>query len=221
MAERELAFMAGIVLIDACVNLIDIGNGVDETERHGRCAMRQLQKAAPPTPELERDMSASKTPTDAERIALQRQCIVEHMRAENAHEWNAVYDTFIRDERASYDVIPMSAVFSGISGVKDFYAAFDAAFPDFQLRNSAEYDVPGCSIREVTVKATHRGEFCGIAATGRRICFELAAFYNFGDGAEAGHLLNERVYFDLETILRQLRGEAEAPTGVGLIERVQ
>lgn len=166
-------------------------------------------------------MNATKSMTDAERIALQQQCIVEHMRAENAHEWDAVYDTFIRDERASYDVIPMSAVFNGFSGVKDFYAAFDAAFPDFKLRNSAEYDVPGCSIREVTVTATHRGEFCGIPATGRKICFELAAFYIFGDDSEAGSLLNERVYFDLETVLRQLRGEADAPTGVGLLNRVQ
>lgn len=164
-------------------------------------------------------MSAVQNPTNAERIAMQRECVVEHMRAENAHDWNAVYDTFIRDERASYDVIPMSAVFSGFKGVQDFYAAFDSAFPDFQLRNSAEYDVPGCSIREVTVTATHRGEFCGIAATGRRITFELAAFYLFGDGQEANRLINERVYFDLETVLRQLRGESNAPTGVGLIQR--
>lgn len=166
-------------------------------------------------------MSSANNPTDAERIALQRACITEHMRAENAHEWEAVYATFIRDERASYDVIPMSAVFNGFKGVQDFYAAFDAAFPDFKLRNSAEYDVPGCSIREVTVTGTHRGEFGGIPATGRTICFELAAFYLFGDGHEAGRLINERVYFDLETVLRQLRGEANAPTGVGLIQRTR
>ena len=148
-----------------------------------------------PTFNLERDMSATNTLTDAERVAIQQKCVTEHMRAENAHEWEAVFDTFIRDERASYDVVPMSAVFNGFNGVKDFYAAFDAAFPDFKLRNSAEYDVPGCSIREVTVTGTHQGEFCGIPASGRSICFELAAFYNFGSGAEAGHLVNERVYF--------------------------
>jgi predicted ester cyclase len=168
---------------------------------------------------LETNMNTLTALSADERIALQRDCIVEHMRAENAHDWDAVYDTFIRDERSSYDVIPMSAVFNGFQGVQDFYAAFDAAFPDFKLRNSAEYDVPGCSIREVTVTGTHRGEFCGIAATGRPVTFELAAFYVFGEGEEAGRLMVERVYFDLETVLRQLRGEADAPTGVGLIER--
>jgi steroid delta-isomerase-like uncharacterized protein len=166
-------------------------------------------------------MDAVSNLTDAERIALQRACVQEHMRAENAHDWEAVYDTFVQNEHTSYDVIPMSVVFNGFSGVKDFYAAFDAAFPDFQLRNSAEYDVPGCSIREVTVTGTHRGEFVGIPATGRRIRFELAAFYLFGEGTESGHLINERVYFDLETVLRQLRGEENAPTGVGLVDRKQ
>ncbi|PTB17556.1 hypothetical protein C9I57_28090 [Trinickia symbiotica] len=164
-------------------------------------------------------MSTINKLSDAERIALQRDCIIEHMRAENAHDWDAVYDTFIRDERSSYDVVPMSTVFSGFKGVQEFYAAFDAAFPDFVLRATSAYDVPGCSIREVTVTGTHRSEFCGIQATGRPVTFELAAFYLFGDGDEAGRLLAERIYFDLETVLRQLRGEANAPTGVGLVDR--
>lgn len=174
---------------------------------------------ATPKPTPETNVTTLNKLSDAARITLQRECIVEHMRAENAHDWDAVYDTFIRDERSSYDVIPMSAVFSGFNAVQDFYAAFDAAFPDFRLRPSAEYDVPGCSIREITVTGTHRGEFCGIPATGRAVTFELAAFYIFGDGDEAGRLLAERVYFDLETVLRQLRGEANAPTGVGLLGR--
>lgn len=156
---------------------------------------------------------------DEELIAIQRACIVEHMRGENAHDWPAVYETFIQDERASYDVVPLSAHFAGFSGVVDFYKAFDAAVPDFVLTNTAEYDVPGCSIREVTVTGTHQAEFCGVQPTGQKVRFELAAFYLFGDGEEAGKLKTERVYFDLETVLKQMRGEAGAPTGVGLKER--
>lgn len=158
------------------------------------------------------------TLSEQERIALQRACIVEHMRGENAHDWPAVYETFIRDERASYDVVPLSTHFAGFAGVVDFYQAFDAAVPDFRLVNTAEYDVAGCSIREVTVTGTHQAEFCGVQPTGQKVKFELAAFYLFGQGAEAGKLLTERVYFDLETVLRQMRGEPDAPTGVGLAE---
>ncbi|QBJ95342.1 hypothetical protein ERC79_04765 [Rhodococcus sp. ABRD24] len=156
--------------------------------------------------------------TNEEKIALQRATIVEHMAAENAHDWESVYDTFIRDDRASYDVIPFSARYAGFGGVQDFYQAFESAFPDFVLVSTHEYDVPGTSIREVTVTATHQGEFAGVPASGNPVTFELAAFYIFGTtDEEAGKLLAERVYFDTDTVVRQLRGE-DGGTGVGLAE---
>lgn len=157
--------------------------------------------------------------TNDEKIALQRATIDTHMAAENAHDWEAVYDTFIRTDRASYDVIPFSARYDGISGVQDFYEAFEIAFPDFVLDPTHEYDTPGTSIREVTVTATHQGEFAGVPASGNPVTFELAAFYIFGDtDEEAGKLLVERVYFDTDTVVRQLRGDAESGTGVGLAQ---
>jgi len=68
----------------------------------------------------------------------------------------------------------------------------------------------------VTVIGTHKGEYCGVPASGRRCSIEIAAFYLFGEGEEAGKLLAERIYFDNEVLLRQMRGEADAPTGLGL-----
>lgn len=161
-------------------------------------------------------MSETITMTDEKRIALQRACIIEHMRGENTHDWPAVYDTFVRDERAWYDVVPLSKRFDGFSGVQDFYETLETAIPDFQLSVSGEYDTPGCSIREVTLTGTHQGEFLGIPASGNPILFELCALYIFGVGDEAGKLLAERVYFDTGTVLSQMRGEAEAPRGIGL-----
>lgn len=158
--------------------------------------------------------------TPEQMIATQRETIVEHMRGENAHEWPAVYDTFINDETAWYDVVPLSNKFEGINGVVDFYQIFDAAVPDFFITVTNEYDTPGCSIREVTITGTHQGEYCGVQPTGKPISFELAAFYIFGTGANAGKLIAERIYFDNETVLRQMRGEADAPIGVGLAERM-
>ncbi|MGQ4600975.1 ester cyclase [Nocardia sp. R6R-6] len=156
--------------------------------------------------------------SDAAKVRMQRETVANHMAGENAHDWDRVWETFIQDERTHYDVIPFAARYEGFTGVQDFYAAFESSFPDFQLAVSHEYDVPGCSIREVTVTATHKGEFAGVAPTGNRVSFELAAFYLFGESDdEAGKLLVERVYFDTETLLRQLRGE-EGATGVGLIE---
>ncbi len=145
-----------------------------------------------------------------EMIRTQRAVVEEHIRQENAHNWPAVHNTFVQDETAFYDVVPMGARFAGLSGVKDFYQAADAAFPDFQINVWGEFDVPGCSIREVTISGTHKGEWAGVPGTGRRITFQLAAFYIFGQGENAGRILAERIYFDNETVMRQIRGELDA-----------
>lgn len=158
-----------------------------------------------------------KTISDADRISLQRACVAEHMSAENAHDWPAVYRTFVQDDRANYDVVPLSTQFPGLKGVIDFYEAFVSAIPDLSLIVTAAYDTPGCSIREVTLSGTHQGEFAGVRPTGQKVTFELAAFYLFGDNASK--LVAERVYFDMETVLRQMRGEANVPTGLGLAQR--
>lgn len=46
-------------------------------------------------------------------IRLQRATVDDHIRAENAHNWPAVHNTFVQDESAFYDVVPLHAHFSG------------------------------------------------------------------------------------------------------------
>src|SRR5215472_15385821 len=107
-------------------------------------------------------------------IELQRATVAEHFRAENAHDWPAVHHTFVQGDDAYYDVVPLSKRFPGISGVKEFYQSISTALPDFQVEVSSEYDIPGCSIREVTCTGTHQGEYCGLPGSGRRVRFEVA-----------------------------------------------
>ncbi|GGJ01748.1 cyclase [Saccharopolyspora subtropica] len=159
------------------------------------------------------------TVTDQERIVAQRRTIDEHIRGENEHDWARVYGTFLTDERAYYDVVPLSTRFPGFQGVQDFYQLIEAAIPDFRVVVTGAYDTPGTSVREVTITGTHRGEYCGVAPQGRPVSVEVAAFYLFGDDDEAGKLVAERVYYDNETLLRQMRGEEDAQTGVGLSRR--
>lgn len=142
-----------------------------------------------------------------EIIRLQRATVDEHIRQEDAHQWPAVYDTFIQTDAACLDVVPLNIRFGGVSGVKDFYAALEAAFPDFHVSVWAEYDLPGCSVREMTVEATHKGEWCGLAPTGKRVKVHVAVLYLFGTGPEAGKLLAERIYFDNQSLMQQMRGE--------------
>ncbi|ONI92625.1 hypothetical protein ALI22I_02850 [Saccharothrix sp. ALI-22-I] len=159
------------------------------------------------------------TMTDQERIAAQRRTIDEHIKGENEHDWARVYGTFLKDDRAYYDVVPLSTSFPGFQGVQDFYQLIEAAIPDFRVIVTGEYDTPGASVREVTIAGTHRGEYCGVMPQGRPVSVEVAAFYLFGDGDESAKLVAERVYYDNETLLGQMRGEENASTGMGLAER--
>lgn len=154
-------------------------------------------------------------------IQLQRATVAAHIQSENVKNWDAVYDTFIQNEDAYYDVAPFATRFCGISGVKDFYQVMTAAIPDFQVLVTREYDTPGCLIREVTITGTHQGEYCGVPASGNPVCLELAAFYLFGTGENADKLIAERIYFDNEILLRQMRGEADVQTGIGLAKLSQ
>jgi predicted ester cyclase len=144
-----------------------------------------------------------------EIIRRQRATVEEHIGQENAHNWSAVYDTFAPHESA-IDVIPFHAQFGGLNGIRDFYQAVDAAFPDFEANVWGEYDTPGCSVREITVQGTHKGEWCGVAGTSRRVKFHVAVLYLFGKDNTSGKLLAERLYFDNETVMKQINGHAEA-----------
>ena len=77
--------------------------------------------------------------------------------------------------------------------------------PDFEIVVHTENDVPGVSIREAQIKGTHGGEYCGVQATGRRVSVPLIGLFLFD--TTTGHLNAERIYFDNNTILAQIRGE--------------
>ena len=144
-----------------------------------------------------------------EIIRLQRATVDEHVGQENAHNWPAVYDTFAPHESA-IDVVPFHTQFGGLNRIRDFYQAVDAAFPDFKATVWGEYDTPGCSVREITVEGTHKGEWCGVAGTGRRVKVHFCVLYLFGKGDNSGKLLGERLYFDNETVMKQINGAVEA-----------
>jgi len=135
-------------------------------------------------------------------VERQREVVARHIRGENEHDWPAVYDTFVQDDRAHYDVMPLSATFKGIEGVRGFYQAIAAALPDLHIDVVSEYDVPGCSIREVVITGTHQGVFAGVKPLGNRVRIEMAAFYSFD--ASSAKLLSERIYYDQASAVAQM-----------------
>lgn len=142
-----------------------------------------------------------------DQIERQRAIVAAHIAAENAHDWDAVNDTFVQDDRAFYDVVPLGASFKGISGVRGFYDAIAKALPDLHIEVKAEYDCSGCSVREVVISGTHLGEFAGVPPKGNAVRIGMAAFYLFDGKVEK--LIAERIYYDQATALRQMQGEPQ------------
>jgi steroid delta-isomerase-like uncharacterized protein len=136
-------------------------------------------------------------------IERQREIVARHIRGENEHDWATVYDTFVQDDRAHYDVVPLGPVFEGIEGVRGFYQSIAAALPDLHIEVLSEHDAPGCSIREVVITVTHKGEFAGLQPLGHTVRIEMAAFYTFDSASEK--LLAEKIYYDQASVLEQMQ----------------
>ena len=152
-------------------------------------------------------------------IERQRKTISEHIIHEEAKDWPGVYGTFTPNhDEAYYDVVPFQMRFQKLKGVADFYQAMAGAFPDFQIIVHTQSDVPGVSVLEVQIEGTHKGEYGGVPATGRRISFPLLALFLFEKAT--GDLIAERIYFDNNTILAQIRGEI-SPEDVFDLRRIE
>lgn len=152
--------------------------------------------------------SASVLP-EAALIERQRTTVAEHIQHEQTKNWPEVYRTFTpHEEDAYYDVVPFQVRFRQMKGVVDFYETFTRAFPDFRIVVHTENDVPGLSVREAQIIGTHMGEYCGLQPTGRQVSVALIGLFVFDK--TTGHLNAERIYFDNNTILAQIRGEMSA-----------
>jgi len=155
--------------------------------------------------------TAPRTYTDAERVELQRACVTEHLRLENAHEKDRVLpETFVQDGSAFYHVVPGNAGFNGLDGIQDFYDMLFSVLPDIHIAIHHQYDVPGCCVLEGVVTGTHSDEFAGVPASGRKIAFPFAAMYIFGE--DPTRLMAERAYWDNMDLIMQMKGESEPAT---------
>jgi steroid delta-isomerase-like uncharacterized protein len=137
------------------------------------------------------------------RIERQRAIVAEHIRCENEHNWPAVYDTFVQDDRAFYDVIPLQTTFKGIDGVRQFYQVIATALPDLHIHVTAQYDSPGCTVCETEITGTNLGPYLNLPASGNLVKIQLAAIYLFDE--ECRKLIAERIYYDQASVIGQMQ----------------
>jgi steroid delta-isomerase-like uncharacterized protein len=138
-------------------------------------------------------------------IDRQKAIVAEHIRFENSQDWAGVCTTFVQDDRAYYDVVPLGTRFKGIEGVRGFYQAIGHALPDLHIEVISEVHVPGTSILEVVITGTQRGEFAGVKPMGNQVRIEMAAFYLFDQASEK--LIAERIYYDQAGVVEQMQGK--------------
>jgi len=135
-----------------------------------------------------------------EDLRSRRAAIVRrHMEAENAHDYDAVIETFAHPR---YELIATGQIHDGEAAVRQYFAETRGAFPDQRNELIALRHADDAVVVEFWLLGTHRGPLAGVPPTGRSFRVRMTALFLF-DG-EGDRIACERVYFDSVSILRQL-----------------
>ena len=117
----------------------------------------------------------------------------------------ALFDTLFADDFV--DHTPQPATTPDKAGVRVLYTRLREAFPDFSPEIHWQTVQDGIVTTFKTYHGTHRGEFLGIAPTGRRIHFETVDAMRVRDGKITDHWGVANLY----SLLQQLGQLPAAP----------
>jgi steroid delta-isomerase-like uncharacterized protein len=132
--------------------------------------------------------------------------VIEHMESENRYEFDVTMETF---HHPRYELIGTGETYDGEAEVAAYFEETRAAFPDQRNELIAMHHADDAVIVEAMLYGTHDGSFRGLPPTGRKFEMPFCALFLFDDD----RLVCERVYFDQNTVLRQL-GIAHDPLSV-------
>ena len=134
---------------------------------------------------------------DEGRIAARMKLVDEH----NQAEMDLDLDRTLATLNDAPDYKFNNDEFRGRETVRAFYADLFTGFPDFHVEVVRRYVSDEAIILEELVSGTHKGQWNGIPATGRRIQLPVCVIFPFD---ENDRLSGERSYFDGALLLRQL-----------------
>jgi steroid delta-isomerase-like uncharacterized protein len=146
----------------------------------------------------------------AEKEALREtreRLVREHMESENEHRFDATMETF---HHPRYELVATGEVHDGEAEVAAYFVETRAAFPDQRNELISLHHAEDAVIVEANLYGTHDGPFRGLPPTGRSFEMRFCAIFVF----EEDRLVCERVYFDANTVLRQL-GISRDPLSLG------
>jgi steroid delta-isomerase-like uncharacterized protein len=142
-------------------------------------------------------------PASAELRRRRGAVVREHMESENHHDFDTTIGTFAHPR---YELIATGEVYDGEREVRGYYAESRKAFPDQRNEVIALHHSDDAVIVEFDLLGSHLGPLRSLPPTGRTFRCRMCALFVF----DGDRIINERVYFDQLTIMRQL-GVAHDP----------
>ena len=131
--------------------------------------------------------------------ATRERIVRDHMESENAHDYDVTIETF---HHPRYELVATGEVYDGEAEVREYFAETRAAFPDQRNEDVVLHVADDAIVAEFDLLGTHRGELRGMAPSGKAFRCRCCALFLFESGAD--HIVCERVYFDVATILGQI-----------------
>lgn len=135
--------------------------------------------------------------SDAALQARREAVVRRHMESENTHELEVTLGTF---GHPRYELIATDRVYDGEAAVREYFRETRTAFPDQRNELISLRQTDDAVIVEFWLLGTHQGPLMGVPPTGKAFRARMTAFFIF----EGDRIVCERVYFDTQTILRQL-----------------
>ena len=136
-----------------------------------------------------------------------------HMKAENAHDFDEAIGFF---SHPRYEIVATGEIYDGSTELGGLMQENLTAFPDFSYFVERMHHADDAIVVEGTFKGTHEGTWRGLPATGRRVDFPMLIVFRFVGEA----MMGERIFFDLNTALRQLGVARDPNTAVGKVTTV-
>jgi steroid delta-isomerase-like uncharacterized protein len=126
--------------------------------------------------------------------------------AENSHDIEKLV-ALVTDDVVIEDVPfePFGMVMKGKDGVRQGYAGFIEATPDFKIEPKSLVTNDRSFAYEWVLTATQKGDLPGIPASGKQFSIRGCSFGEF----ENGKLKGRRDYWDYANLVKQLKGESK------------
>lgn len=128
-----------------------------------------------------------------------RRLWIRHSIAEDRRDLDGLIATLAED--CVYEVVPTGQRWEGHDGARAFYTTFLGAFPDVHFDLTDIVIGPQGVIEVAEMTGTHRGEWAGIAPTGRAVRLRIIIHFPWDPAAEK--FAGEKIYFDRQALAEQ------------------